>query len=280
MRILARALTSFAVVGAACVPDLGGFSGGADGDAGTDALAPPAAPAPVPPPPDTDAGADAQADANVTCVLPTSVQTAHVIYDAPDAGPSSSVALTLTKAQNAGDFLVVGVNYDQSGCLAVSAIADTAGDAFKAIVAPDSMPGALTLETWGASNVGAAAAGDNQITVSFSGACTAQNVKVAEYASVDVEAPIDTSGSTHGAGAPSPTLTITTTHPATLFAHSADEHSATSAGVGFTLLFIDGWATLAEERTAPMPGMHLVDYAINQAENWVLQAVALRATCR
>ncbi len=281
MRRFIRAFACAAFVAAACNPDLGGFSGGAASDAGGGSPPPP--PQTPPPPGDDaggDAGADADADANLVCTLPTSSQTAHVIYDAPDAGPTSSLGLTLGNAQSAGDFLVVGVNYDSSGCLSVKSITDTAGDKFTAIVAPDSAVGALTLETWGASNIAAAAAGDNRITITFAGSCTAQNMKVTEYTGVDPSAPVDAFVSKNGALSASPTATIATMHPATLFAHSADDKSATGPGVGWKLLVLDAWATLAMERTAEAPGMHVVDYTSNAAENFVVQAVALRATCR
>jgi hypothetical protein len=265
---------ALAGIAIACVPDLGGFSGGPDDAAAMEGTID--APEQPPGTPDADAADAGGADGDAAPCIPSRVQMAHQVDKADASTPSYKVVLAATD-QRAGDFLVVGVNYDPVGCGQIAEVSDTAGDHFTRLVLPDGLPLALTLETWGAANVAAAPRQSNAVTVTFASACKIRNVKIAEYTGIDPVTPIDAYASTHGTSI-APSASVTTTHPSMLFAHSADQAAATSPGMGWTLLFIDDWYTLAEERVAA-PGTNAVSYANDKSENWVLQAVALRSAC-
>jgi hypothetical protein len=217
-----------------------------------------------------DAGATDAGEAS--CAAFSRVQQAHTNTF---TGRSADLALTLTGAQNAGDILLVGVNYVD--CTPVQRIADSKGNAYERLVSADTMGDAGTLETWSAKNVAAAAAGTNTVTITFGGPCVEMNMKVVEYGGVDPAAPVETTTSMHGTGG-APTATLTVPARELLFAHTADGIASTGAGAGWTFLFEDEWKTIAQERITPGAGTYPVTFQPTSGESWVIQGVALR--CR
>ena len=190
-------------------------------------------------------------------------------------GTSDKISVTLDAEQNAGDFLVVGVNY--VACPGVQQVADSVGNGYQRFVPAETLGDAGSLETWGAPNVMAAGAGANTVTVSFGDLCPRMNMKVVEYRGVDPVSPVDTTASAHGTGG-APTATVTIPSGELLFAHTADSLVAVGPGMGWTEIFEDEWMTIAEEQAATSAGSYPVTFQPSSGEDWVIQAVALR--CR
>jgi hypothetical protein len=274
----------FALAGCTALVDVSGLAGGD----GTDATAPEAGDSGAP---SQEAGTDGApdafdatpADATTTdggseasrCPAPRRVLTAKT---ATSTGGASNVSILLSDAQNAGDFVAVGVNYSPT-CGAIASVTDTRGNVYRSLVPPLGRPGALVLETWGAENVAAANAGTNTVLVSFPNICASVNVKIVEYAGTATSNALI--GQTSLAGAPdggAPDGSLTTASAAVLFAHTADETSAHDAGAGWTVIFKDTWSTLALEQIVDAGGLYRVTYAPDPKENWVIEAIALR-TC-
>jgi hypothetical protein len=191
---------------------------------------------------------------------------------------SNSVALTLSLPQNAGDYLAVGINYDPS-CKEVAAVSDTAADKFSRFIKADGDPdgGAGLLETWGAADVAATtSATPNTITITFGAVCMGKNMKVIDYSGVDPVMPVADAVFQHGGPTEMPTATLTARAHDMLLAHTADQGQAIEAGVGWTLLLKDAWATIAQDQVAPAMGTYGVTYVRSKGENWGIQAVTLR----
>jgi hypothetical protein len=216
---------------------------------------------------------DASDAATVECGAARRVQALHFNNNAGDAS-TNSVSLLLALAQSAGDFIIATVNYDDSKC-GTPAVTDSRGNTYVKLVPADGLTGAGDLETWGAQNVAAADLGQNTVTVTFSNACTARAMKVVHYTGIATSAAVESTSTEHGTGTTAPSNTLAVTTPALVFAHTADQGAAYEAGPGWSLVMIDDWATLAEERDALDAGTYIVDYS-HSSENWVIQGVALR----
>jgi hypothetical protein len=220
-----------------------------------------------------DAGDAGTVDAGeASCPAFSRVQVAHANTL---TGSSDALAVNLTQPQNAGDFLLVGVNYVD--CTPVQKIADSVGNAYERIVGADSMGDAGTLETWSAKNIAAAVAAANTVTVTFGGLCQRTNAKIVEYAGVDPVTPVDTTTSMHGTGGV-PTASLAIPASELLFAHTADGHVASGPGAEWTPILKDEWSTIAEEQIARDAGAYPVTFQPGIGESWVIQGVALR--CR
>jgi hypothetical protein len=276
--------------------DMGGLAGDATPDAATDAAtndaattadassssdASVAADASVGDAAIADASADAEADvvvvdagtdSSTTCATPARVQEAHAVNPG-DAGTAWSV--TLPGALVQADYVIVGTNYDPGSCGSVLAVTDSAGNTFTRLVPAEANGSALALETWGAANVAAIA--QEQVTVTYAAACTQQNVKAVEFAGVAALSPIDTFLSTTGGPGVTPFMSLTTTGPAILFAHTADSSETMGPGAGWAQIYVDDWATLAEQQIVPEAGTYVASEAPAADDAWVIQAVALRA---
>src|SRR6185503_16096561 len=107
-----------------------------------------------------------------TYVLSTSALQAQTIsyiqgtYAVPQT-PQSSVSVTFTGAQTAGDLIVAVVGWNDS-VASVSTISDTRGNIYTRAVGPTILADAATQSIYYAKNIVAAAAGANTVTVTFS----------------------------------------------------------------------------------------------------------------
>jgi|HubBroStandDraft_1064217.scaffolds.fasta_scaffold45503_2 hypothetical protein len=204
------------------------------------------------------------------------VSLAQSTYTSTRTDLSNSV-VTPPLPLSAGDYVLVGVNYDgapDGGCGRVQMITDSLSDTYARLIAPDTHGAALTLETWGARAI--ASGPSNQATVVFAQACTSKNVKVVEYSGVGPSSSFTTaSGHGGGDGGRAPSLTLTTIAPGLAFAHTADSRKATGAGAGWSEILYDLWDTLAEDRDVGSAGKVNVTYEAESDDVWVIQAVGL-----
>ena len=289
MRIHFAARAATAVSLASCVlvalvscslsTDLDGLSGGAgsddDGAPSVDALGPvdvstSAMDAPVDTSsndaltPPKDAGSES------SCAPPALTQSVYTSTSTPTA---STLSIALPQAVNAGDYLLVALNYDDV-CGSVLGVSDTAGNTFSRVIAAREIGASDELETWGAMNVTATIA--NTVTASFAAQCGGRNIKVLEYGGVDTTSAVDTTISEIGGPDASPTSVLTASAAAILVVHTADSTSANGSGAGWTKLFTDGWATLAEDQIVDAAGTYPVSYVPAPDDQWVVDGVALR----
>jgi hypothetical protein len=106
----------------------------------------------------------------VVCVLPARMRAATITYVqsnyAVPQTPQTSVAVTFTAAQVAGDLNVVVVGWNDSTAT-VSAVTDTKNNVYTRAVGPTVQAGVATQSIYCAKNIVAAAAGANTITVTL-----------------------------------------------------------------------------------------------------------------
>ena len=97
-------------------------------------------------------------------------------YATPQSA-QSSVPVTFTTAQTAGDLNVVVVGWNNSSAT-VSSVTDSKGNTYTRAVGPTVISGVLSQSIYYAKNIAAAAAGANIVTVAFSGAAAYPDIRI------------------------------------------------------------------------------------------------------
>src|SRR4029077_5027530 len=145
-------------------------------------------------------------------------------------------------------------------------------------VGPTVLAGALTQSIYYAKNIAAAAAGANTVTVTYSGAATYPDVRVAEYRGLDPVSPLDGAVGATGTSLTSDSGALTTTSANDLLvgANTVTAHT-TAGGSGYTSRAItspDG--DILEDRVVTATGSYHANAPVSGG-SWVMQLVAFRA---
>ena len=191
--------------------------------------------------------------------------------------PVSTVNVTFTAAQSAGDLNVVAIGwYDTTS--QVLSVTDNRGNNYQRVAGPTTQAQAGTQSIYYAPNIVAAPAGGTTITVTFNAAVNYPDVRIAEYSGIDPLNPVDVSVSGTGSGATSSSGSVTTTNPNDLLigANYVTSHT-TGPGTGFTQRVItnpDG--SILEDRVVTTAGSYSATAALNNCD-WIMQMVAFRA---
>jgi len=109
----------------------------------------------------------------------------------------TSVTVTFTAAQAAGDLNVVAVGWNDSTAT-VTKVADTSGNIYTPAVGPTIQSGVATQSIYYAKSILPAAAGANIVTVTFSTAAVSPDIRILEYAGADPNSPVDVTAAATG----------------------------------------------------------------------------------
>ncbi len=217
--------------------------------------------------------ASATTSAGGTPVTPAFKQTNNAVPQTP----VSTVNVTFTAAQSAGDLNVVAIGwYDTTS--QVLSVTDNRGNNYQRVAGPTTQAQAGTQSIYYAPNIVAAPAGGTTITVTFNAAVNYPDVRIAEYSGIDPLNPVDVSVSGTGFGATSSSGSVTTTNPNDLLigANYVTSHT-TGPGTGFTQRVItnpDG--SILEDRVVTTAGSYSATAPLNTCD-WIMQMVAFRA---
>jgi chitodextrinase len=127
----------------------------------------------------------------------------------------SSVPITFTAAQRAGNFNVVIVGWNDTSA-SVTGVTDTKGNAYTRAIGPTQNPGALSQSIYYSANILGANAGGNTVTVTFSPAAAYADIRILEYSGVAHAGVIDGVAGASGSNATSSSGSLTTTAPGDL----------------------------------------------------------------
>jgi chitodextrinase len=208
-----------------------------------------------------------------------SVASASITYvqgQAGSPGSGSSVSVTYTSAQAAGDLNVVFVGWNQATS-AVQSITDTRGNTYVAAVGPTVNPSGATQVMYYAQNIAASAAGTNSVTVTFASSVSYPDVRILEFSGISTTHPLDVSASAIGTGTTLNSGALTTTASNDLLVASGYvQHSYTGgAGSGYTQILVSAW-NLVEDAIVTATGSYSAT-STSTAGYWVMQQVAFRA---
>lgn len=199
-------------------------------------------------------------------------------YATPQSSPTS-VAVPYTGAQTQGDLNVVVVGWNNSSAT-VSSVADSKGNVYAAAVGPTTISGVASQTIYFAKQIGAAAAGANVVTVTFSGAAAFPDIRILEYSGADPNIPVDVVSASTGSSASSTSAAATTTNANDLlFGANLVQTSTTGPGSGSTSRVItspDG--DIAEDRLVTATGSYSSSASLSAAGPWIMQMVAFRAS--
>ena len=192
--------------------------------------------------------------------------------------PAVSVSVPYGLAQSAGDLNVVVVGWHDT-MAQIASVSDTNGSAYQLAVGPTLFSGRVTQSIYYASNIGAAAAGANTVTVSFTMPAVLADVRILEYAGLDPVSPVDVTASATGSTATSSTPpAVTSNAPDLLFAANTVTTSTSGPGTGWTsrvITFPDG--DIAEDQVVSAAGSYPATAALLTPGPWVMQMVAFKA---
>jgi hypothetical protein len=198
-------------------------------------------------------------------------------YADPQSSPST-VNVTYTTAQSAGDLNVVVVGWNDSTATVTSVI-DTAGNVYTLAVGPTAISGVESQSIYYSKNIAAAAAGANIVTVAFSGAAAFPDIRVLEYGGADPVNPVDVTAASSGNSSSSSSGSVTTTNASDLlFGANLVQSTTSGPGTSFTsrLLTVPD-SDLVEDEFVTAVGSYSATAPVSPSNAWIMQMVAFRA---
>jgi len=190
---------------------------------------------------------------------------------------ATSVPVTFTKAQTAGDLNVVVIGWS-TPTATVSSVTDSKGNVYTLAAGPTVRTGTAAQAIYYASNIAAAAANGNTVTVTFSASAASPDIRIAEYSGIASSAPVDVSVGASGSSGTSSSGSVTTNNANDLLVGANYiATTTTKAGSGYTSRVItspDG--DILEDKTVTAVGSQSATATLSSGW-WVMQMVAFRA---
>jgi YD repeat-containing protein len=198
--------------------------------------------------------------------------------------PGSSLTATFSSAQNVGDFNVVTVGWGGKGSIPPSGVGptvtDSRGNTYVLAVGPTgNTTGNGSLAIYYATNIAAAAAGANTVTVNFGGTSYAHlGVQIAEYSGIATSSPLDGTSAAIGTNATVNSGTVTTSNANDLLVGADYLDAGTgAAGSGFTLRTGTANNTVLEDKIVTSTGSYSATAPVTGADWWIIQIAAFKA---
>jgi hypothetical protein len=188
--------------------------------------------------------------------------------------PQSTVTVTYLAAQSTGNLNVVVVGWADS-TTSVTSVTDSRGNAYALAVGPTVLSGSSSQSIYYAKNIAAAQAGGNVVTVRFNVAASFPDIRIVEYAGLDIVNPLMASAAGTGTSALSTTGSLTTTvNNALLVAANIVQTTTTGPGSGFTSRMITTPnGDIVEDRILTSTGVYSASAPLVPGM-WVMQMVA------
>ena len=198
-------------------------------------------------------------------------------YATPQGG-STVVGVPFAGAQTAGNLNVVVVGWDDV-VQTVQSVVDGKGNVYTRAVGPTVLAGTATQSIYYAPNISGAAAGANTVTVTFSGAATFPDVRIAEYGGLSLTTPVDVAVGASGTSALGSSGAVTTTNASDLLVGANYTLGVTSGpGAGYTARVITNPdADILEDQVVGAVGSYSGTAPFTGATGWIMQLVAFRA---
>jgi len=194
-----------------------------------------------------------------------------------NSGPSkiqasnSSVAVTYSSAQTAGDLNVVVVGWGDTTS-SVTSVTDTRGNSYTLAVGPTSNTG-LQQSIYYAKNI---AGGSNTVTVKFNQAAAYPDVRILEYGGLNTISPLDGRSAAAGTGTTANSGPATTTSANELIFGAGTTGTAFSAaGSGFVQRMINIYGNIAEDKTVTSTGSYSAT-ATTSSSVWIMQMTTFK----
>src|SRR6516165_6733729 len=228
----------------------------------------------------TGKGGGIQHNATITLKVVATFRYVQGNYAVPHPS-ATTVAVPFNAAQAAGDLNVVVVGWNDTTA-AVSSVTDKSGNKYALAVGPtlySSSTEPFSQSIYYAKNIAAAGAGANSVTVTFSTAAVAPDIRILEYSGADPNNPVDVTAASSGNSTTSSSGSVTTTNPTDLLlgANTVWTHT-TGPGSGFTQRFVTSPnGDIGEDEMVTAAGSYSATAPLGgSAGAWVMQMVAFR----
>jgi len=191
--------------------------------------------------------------------------------------PQTTVTVPYTASQVAGDLNVVVVGWNDSTAQ-VQSVTDSVANTYSLAVGPTVQSGVATQAIYYATNIAAAPANGNSVTVTFTVPANSVDIRIAEYSGLDAANPLDMSVAAQGNGATSDSGSVTTTNANDLLVGANQVQTGTSgAGPGYTTLVITSPdADILEDQVVTATGSYSATAPVSSSGQWIMQMVAFR----
>jgi hypothetical protein len=187
------------------------------------------------------------------------------------AASGSSLAVTFTAAQTAGNLNVVSVMWGDTTS-SVSSVTDSKGNSYALALGPTRVTG-LSSAIYYAKSI---ASGSNTVTITFNQSAAFPNVNVLEYSGLDTASPLDVAKGATGSGTTANSGSATTTSASELiFGAGNPTSSFTAAGSGFSNRVINSYGGIAEDKIVSSTGSYNATATLSSG-TWVMQMVGFK----
>jgi chitodextrinase len=199
-------------------------------------------------------------------------------FTCPQSTSQATVTVTMTGAQVAGNTNVVIAGWNDSTAQ-VASVTDTRGNVYTRAAGPTIRNGGPAQSIYYASNIAAAAAGANTVTVTFTVGAFFPDIRVLEYSGIDSVTPVDVAVGATGTSNNSDSGPVLTRNPNDLLVAGNTVFSRTTGpGPGFTQRILTMPDTdFAEDRLVTAVGSYNATAPLSPSDGWVMQMVAFRA---
>ena len=189
----------------------------------------------------------------------------------------TTVTVTYTGAQTAGNTNILAIGWNNATSN-ITSVVDSAGNVYQLAV-PTARGSGLSQAIYYASNIKAAAAGTNTVTVTFNASTPYVDIRALEYSGLDPVSPFDVGASSSGISATASSGSVATTAAHELiFAAGMTTGIFSGAGASFTTRIItspDG--DIAEDRFVTSTGTYSATASLGGSSAWVMQVAAFKA---
>ncbi len=207
-----------------------------------------------------------------TIVNPTFVQIAAACPQAPQ----QTVTVSYPAVQSLGNTNVVAVGWNDATST-ITSVADSAGNTYQ-VAAPIARGTGLSQAIYIASNIKAAGAGANTVTVTFSGSVRFADIRVVEYSGLSATNPVDRSSTSAGNSATATSGPVTTTSANELIfgAGMTNGSFSTSTGGFTTRIITTPDADIVGDLAVTATGTYAYTASLGSPDFWLMQTVTLR----
>ncbi len=194
-----------------------------------------------------------------------------------DGNSYSTMSVTLTNAQVAGDFLYVAVGWGNATAT-INSVSDSRGNTYTLATGPFTISGTARQSVYYAKNIAAAAAGANTVTIVFSASVPSPSLRVLHFTGVDRVNPVDViSTQTGTGGGPETTFDyVTATSDGVLLAAGYTDGGLSSPGDGMLELSGDGRGFVLCAGAGVGAGLTYPIIASGGGTWWIVQSVVFK----
>jgi hypothetical protein len=184
------------------------------------------------------------------------------------------VELAFPTAQRQGDLAIAVIEWSPGP--AITTVSDHAGNNWKTLFAPYG-PSSFEQAMFYAENIAAQSAGQNVLTVSFSGTVSAE-LRLVEYAGIAMAGSLDATQANTAAGMTADSGALTTTHAHDLLvASDTTDTSTMAAGPGYTSRLLTSLGNIIEDREVTDVASYNAAAPLNGTGYWVMELAAFKA---